>query len=66
MIAQVRKYQYEYVMEILVPMLELARKGNAVEMVRCMKQLVPEFKSQNSIYEELDKEKESDTVPSLF
>ena len=66
MIAQVRKYQYEYVMEILVPMLELAKKGNAVEMVRCMKQLVPEFKSQNSIYEELDKEKESDTVPSLF
>ena len=66
MIAQVRKYQYEYVMEFLVPMLELARKGNAVEMVRCMKQLIPEFKSQNSIYEELDKEKESNTVPSLF
>lgn len=55
MIAQVRKYEYEQVIEQLAPMLENARQGNAMEMVRCMKLLVPEFKSRNSVFEEIDK-----------
>ncbi len=55
MIAQVRKYEYEQVVEQLAPMLENARQGNVMEMVRCMKLLVPEFKSRNSVFEEIDK-----------
>lgn len=55
MIAQVRKYEYDNVIEFLDPMLEKAHKGDAMEMVRCMKTLVPEFKSRNSVYEDIDK-----------
>lgn len=60
MIAQVRKYEYETVIEQLTPMLATARQGEAMEMVRCMKLLVPEFKSRNSIYEEIDRSLESE------
>ncbi len=34
----------------------LARNVNIPELVRLMKQIVPEFISQNSRYQELDKE----------
>ena len=58
MIAQVRKYLYEDVIKNISEMLEKACKGCDEDMVRCMKLLVPEFKSRNSIYEKLDKELE--------
>lgn len=60
MIAQVRKYEYEQVLESIDPMLQQAKHGDAMGMVRCMKELVPEFKSRNSIFEEIDKELEEE------
>lgn len=54
MIAEVRKYQYDNVVAALTPMLDMARQGNTMEMVKCMKELVPEFKSRNSVFEILD------------
>lgn len=66
MIAQVRKYEYAQVLEAIEPMLQQAKEGDAMGMVRCMKELVPEYKSRNSIFEELDKaieeEKKEETV----
>lgn len=59
MIAQVRKYEYDNVLEYISPMLENARIGNSIDMVRCMKRLVPEFKSRNSLFEEIDRELEA-------
>ena len=58
MIAQVRKYLYEDVIKNISEMLDMAHQGNDMNMVLCMKLLVPEFKSRNSIYEKLDKELE--------
>ena len=62
MIAQVRKYEYNNVLEHINPMIENARQGASMEMVRCMKLLVPEFKSRNSIFEEIDKALEKEVV----
>lgn len=55
MIAQVRKYVYAQVLEAVTPMLQQAKEGDVIGMVRCMKELVPEFKSRNSVFEELDR-----------
>ena len=62
MIAQVRKYEYGEVLKLIDPMLQNARQGDSMEMVRCMKHLVPEFKSRNSVFEEIDKEIETEGV----
>lgn len=60
MIAQVRKYEYAQVLESIEPMLKQAKQGDTMGMVRCMKELVPEFKSRNSIFEEIDKQLEEE------
>lgn len=65
MIAQVRKYTYDDVIEQLSPMIQKAKEGDARGMVKCMKQLVPEFKSRNSIYEELDNEIEQQQCDNI-
>lgn len=56
MIAQVRRYEYEQVVGAVDNMLQQAKRGDAVAMVRIMKELVPEFKSRNSVFEDIDKE----------
>lgn len=54
-IAKVREYQYADA-EIFAEDLEkLARKVEILEMVKYMKRVVPEYKSENSKYQELDK-----------
>lgn len=58
MVAKVREYDYSLVRDSVNEMIEEAITGNNYEVVRKMKALVPEFKSKNSIYEELDKEPE--------
>ncbi len=55
MIAQVRKYEYDEVLKYITPLLDNATRGESMEMVRCMKLLVPEFKSRNSVFEAIDK-----------
>ena len=53
-IAKVREYDYSVVAKSVKELEQLARKVEIIDMVRLMKQMVPEFKSKNSKYEELD------------
>ncbi|HSH52762.1 MAG TPA: nucleoside-diphosphate sugar epimerase/dehydratase, partial [Bacteroidales bacterium] len=54
MIAKVRTYDFEQVKWDIQQLILLQREHNNMEIVRKMKEIVPEFKSQNSVYEELD------------
>ena len=53
-IAQVREYDYPEVCRWIDELSEISRKYDNMETVRKMKQIVPEYKSQNSIYQTLD------------
>ena len=55
-IAQVREYDYEEVSKEIEELVALAKLYNDMDTVRKMKQIVPEYKSNNSVYEQLDKE----------
>lgn len=61
MIAKVRENSFSLVSEQIGYLLESANTNNNVDIVRQMKIIVPEFKSQNSVYEQLDKEISSST-----
>lgn len=52
--AQVREYDYHQVDQAIDELTELAIHVQKMDTVRMMKQIVPEFKSKNSIYEQLD------------
>lgn len=54
MIAKVPDYNFETVKTQIQELIKLQKKHNNFEIVRKMKEIVPEFKSQNSVYEELD------------
>ena len=54
-IAKVREYNYNDAVAGIDQLFTLASAVNIMEMVKLMKQIVPEFKSQNSKFEELDK-----------
>ncbi len=54
MIAQVRNYDFEEVQIKFKELIDLQKEHNNFDVVRKMKEIVPEFKSQNSTYEELD------------
>lgn len=56
MIAKVRQYDIGQVQEKFQDLLNLQKHHNNMDIVKKMKEIVPEFKSQNSIYEELDAE----------
>ena len=58
-IAQVREYDYEEVSKDIDELVALAKLYNDMDTVRKMKQIVPEYKSNNSVYEQLDKEIEA-------
>lgn len=58
MIAKVREYDYYSVEHALEEMITQALDCEKTNTVRCMKMLVPEFKSRNSVYEKLDLELE--------
>ncbi|MND80807.1 UDP-N-acetyl-alpha-D-glucosamine C6 dehydratase [compost metagenome] len=53
-IARVRKYKYEWVEESINELLSSATNFQEKSIVRQMKLIVPEFKSKQSVYEELD------------
>ncbi len=55
MIAKVREYEFSQVSQEIKYLVTLAYKGNSTEVVRKMKTIVPEYVSNNSPYEELDK-----------
>jgi len=58
-IAQVREYDYEEVSKEIEELVALAKLYNDMDTVRKMKEIVPEYKSNNSVYEQLDREIES-------
>ena len=55
MIAQVREYDYETALENEERLLHASYTFDDMEIVKIMKEIVPEFKSNNSKYEVLDK-----------
>ena len=54
-IAQVREYDYEQARQEIDELVEQSYLYDDMETVRRMKQIVPEYKSQHSKYESLDK-----------
>ena len=54
MIAKVKEYDFESVSAAINELISLFNKQDNLSIVKKMKQLVPEFKSNNSVYEELD------------
>ena len=55
-IAQVREYDYEEVEKEIDELVDISKRFDDMETVRKMKQIVPEYKSNNSPYEVLDAE----------
>ena len=56
-IAQVREYDYDEVSRDIDELVEIAKQFDNMATVRKMKQIVPEYKSNNSVYEVLDNAK---------
>ena len=57
-VAKVRQYQFEDVCKQFDELEALAKGGDDMDVVRKMKMIVPEFKSNNSPYEVIDRELE--------
>ncbi len=53
-IAQVREYDYDEVAKAIEELVAIAKQYDNMETVRKMKEIVPEYKSNNSVYELLD------------
>ena len=58
-IAEVREYDYDEVCKDIDELVEISKHFDDMRTVKKMKDIVPEFKSNNSIYEQLDRQKEN-------
>ena len=56
MIATVTKYDYEQVETAINEIIALAASGNTHEMIKAMKLFIPEYRSNNSEFETIDRE----------
>ena len=54
-IAEVREYDYDAVCKDINELIEISQQYDDMATVAKMKQIVPEYKSNNSVYEKLDK-----------
>jgi FlaA1/EpsC-like NDP-sugar epimerase len=54
LIGKVREYDYTDVSKVIEELIKLFDTQNNTKIVQCMKELVPEFKSNNSVFERLD------------
>jgi FlaA1/EpsC-like NDP-sugar epimerase len=54
-IAEVREYDYQDVCKDLEVLMTTAKEFDNMATVKQMKKIVPEYKSNNSVYEQLDK-----------
>jgi FlaA1/EpsC-like NDP-sugar epimerase len=54
MVARVREFDYEQVSRQVDELIQMSRNDKPFSTVKLMKQLVPEYISKNSIYEQLD------------
>jgi FlaA1/EpsC-like NDP-sugar epimerase len=57
MIAKVKKYNFEEVSSRINHMVEISTQVDSIEIVSLIKDMVPEYKSHNSIYKALDTER---------
>ena len=64
MIAKVKTYDYDDVCNHIDRIIDLASKGEVHDMIFSMKEFVPEYKSQQSKFEAIDKEIENENVSS--
>lgn len=55
LVAKVREYNFDVIATQINILIENAKKGQVFPVVQQMKEIVPEFKSKNSVYEQLDK-----------
>lgn len=55
-IAQVREYEYDDVSKDIEELVDISKQFDNMATVRKMKTIVPEYKSNNSVYEAIDKE----------
>jgi FlaA1/EpsC-like NDP-sugar epimerase len=55
-IAQVREYEYNDVSKDIEELVDISKQFDNMATVRKMKMIVPEYKSNNSVYEAIDKE----------
>ena len=53
-IAEVREYDYEQVCHDIDELIDISKHYDDMATVKKMKDIVPEYKSNNSIYEKLD------------
>ena len=56
MIANVREYDYDSMLPVYDKLFEYAKANEDYLVVRTMKEMVPEYKSQNSVYQQIDSE----------
>lgn len=54
-VAKVREFQYESVLQNEEELYKLSFTGDDMEIVKKMKEIVPEYKSKQSRFEQLDK-----------
>jgi len=54
-IAEVREYDFQQVSKDIDELIDISKKYDDMNTVKKMKEIVPEFKSNNSVYEQLDK-----------
>lgn len=54
-VAKVREYEYFMACNQIQNLFKVCRTGSDMDIVTCMKRIVPEYKSKNSVYEKLDK-----------
>ena len=58
-IAEVREYDYDEVRKAISDLIEISKHYDDMKTVQKMKEIVPEYKSNNSVYEQLDKNQEN-------
>jgi FlaA1/EpsC-like NDP-sugar epimerase len=54
MIGKVREYLFDEIEDQIYTLIKCAKNNDDLQVVKSMKQIVHEFKSQNSVFEELD------------
>jgi FlaA1/EpsC-like NDP-sugar epimerase len=54
MIARVRHHDPAEVRQSILSLITMAQSGRRIDVVKKMKEIVPEFQSRNSVYEQLD------------
>lgn len=64
--AKVREYDYDEVKIIISDLISTINAGDAFEIVKKMKLIVPEFKSKNSVYEAIDFEIEENKMELMI